>query len=66
MSTPAQQRAYGIAAILLAKASVEGTVEASIRMHDSDEIAATLQAFRELIVELRDRAGMVEIGDEVV
>jgi hypothetical protein len=25
-----------------------------------------LQAFRELIVELRDRAGMVEIGDEVV
>jgi len=66
MSTSAQRRAYGIAVILLAKASVEGTVEASIRVHDTDEIATTLQAFRELIIELRDRADMVAIGDKVV
>jgi hypothetical protein len=66
MSTSAQRRAYGIAAILLAEASVEGIVEASIRVHDTDEVATTLQTFRELIVELKDRADMIEIENKVV
>jgi len=61
MNTAAERKACGIAAILLAKAAVEGTVEAGIKVKDAGEVAATLQAFQTLIFELRDRAGMDEI-----
>ncbi len=58
MTKAAQQRACGIAAIILAKASVEGAVEASISSLGKNELSATLKAFDKLILELKDRAGM--------
>ena len=60
LCSAAERRAYGIAAILLGKASVEGAVKAAITIDDEDEVTATLNAFQELLFEIRDRAGMLE------
>ena len=53
MSTSAERRAYCAAAILLAVALVDGKVEAGITIDDTDEIRATVEAFRGVIHALR-------------
>ena len=59
MDTPGQV-ACGIAAVILAVASVEGKIEASVQKFDPERKGAILAAFQNLIHELRDRAGIRE------